>query len=94
MATQGHVRASLAWSTCKVVQCRAKSWGLDDLFHVRFGFDRTPFRRMHSALAAAAQSPVLRLLPVDGTADAAEPQNQVRIASQIHQGRCSAMCVH
>lgn len=69
---------------------RAKSWGRDDLFHVRFGFDRTPFRRMHSALAAAAQSPVLRLLPVDGSADAAEPQIQVALPSEEHLQRVAA----
>lgn len=41
---------------------RQRAWSKNELFHVRFGFDRTPFRRMHAALWAAAQPPVLRLL--------------------------------
>jgi hypothetical protein len=42
--------------------CRARPWPRDVLFHIRFGFDRTPFRRMHAALWAAMQEPVLRML--------------------------------
>lgn len=42
---------------------RNKQRRSEDLFHVRFAFDRTPFRRMHAALAAAGTPPVLQLLP-------------------------------
>lgn len=58
----------LMLTTCEVQTrlsgaCRTLQWQQDSLFHVRFGFDRIPFRRMHAALSAAAQPPIARLLP-------------------------------
>ena len=50
-------------------RCRSKKRSSEDHFHVRFSFDRTPFQRMHAALAAASRLPLLKLLP-ESPADA------------------------
>lgn len=64
---------------------RHKRRGADDLFHVRFAFDRTPFRRMHAALAFAAAPPVLQLLP-----DEEEPLDGSRL--RVRNLQCSLSC--
>lgn len=53
-------------------------WPKDVLFHIRFGFDRTPFRRMHAALWAAMQEPVLRMLAPPDTKAGSTASSMVR----------------
>ena len=61
-----------------MIFCRVRLWPKDVLFHIRFGFDRTPFRRMHAALWAATQEPVLRMLAPSRADAYSEASSMVR----------------
>ena len=52
---------------------------------MQFAFDRTPFRRMHAALAAAERPPLQQLLPDEG-----EPLDGSRIKVLVMHAACNA----